>query len=270
MVELKTPREIETMQRAGRVVAGLLRQMETLVRPGMKTQALDDASRAYLKQAGAEPAFLGYRGFPASVCVSVNDEVVHGIPGERVIRDGDVVSVDAGAVVDGFYADAAVTIMVGRSSGQVRQLVDTTRAALEAGISQAVAGNRVSDISHAVQQRVEADGFGIVRDFVGHGIGRALHEDPPVPNFGPPHLGPRLQVGMVLAIEPMVTMGDPAVHVLADGWTAVTNDHSVAAHWEHTVAIGERGATVLTAVDDRVKLELSPYDLSRGRITFRL
>ena len=249
MIELKTEREIDLMRRAGRIVAGLLAHLTLLIRPGMKTKALDAEALAYLKREGAQPAFLGYRGFPVTVCVSVNEEVVHGIPGERKVADGDVVSIDAGAIVDGLYADAATTVIVGQVSPEVRRLVGAARQALDEGIAQAVAGNRLSDISHAVQQRVEQDGFGIVRDFVGHGIGKALHEDPPIPNFGPPHVGPRLTAGMVLAIEPMITMGQPEVEVLVDGWTAVTKDRSLAAHFEHTVAITPRGTEVLTALE---------------------
>lgn len=246
MIELKTPAEIERMRRAGQVLAGLLDHLTDLVRAGTKTKALDDAARTYLRQAGAAPAFLGYRGYPAAICVSVNEEVVHGIPGERRIDSGDLVSVDAGAVVSGFYADAAITVMVGAVSAEARRLVETTRRALAAGIAQARVGNRLSDISHAVQQVIRPEGFGIVKDFVGHGIGRAMHEDPPIPNFGEPHLGPRLQRGMVLAIEPMVTMGGEAVEILEDGWTAVTKDRSLAAHVEHTVAVTEEGGEILT------------------------
>ena len=234
------------MRRAGQVVAKLLEHVAGLVRPGVKTKELDRESLAFLRRAGAQPAFLGYRGFPATLCVSVNEQVVHGIPGERTIAEGDLVSLDAGAVVDGFYADAATTVMVGAVSPEARRLADTTRRALERGIAQAVAGHHLSDISHAVQEAVEREGFGVVRDFVGHGIGRALHEDPPIPNFGPPHMGPRLKAGMVLAIEPMVTMGRHDVQVLADGWTAVTKDGSLAAHFEHTVAVTERGPEILT------------------------
>ncbi len=248
MIELKSPREIEQMRQAGRVVAGLLKQLAAMVRPGLKTKALDDEARTYLERSAAEPAFLGYRGFPASVCVSVNEEVVHGIPGARTIGEGDVVSIDAGAVVDGWYADAAITMIVGRGSPHAKRLVETTREALDAGIAQAAAGRRLSDISHAVQELVEREGFGVVREFVGHGIGRALHEDPPIPNFGPPQMGPRLEEGMVLAIEPMVTMGGHDVEVLGDGWTAVTKDRSLAAHFEHTVAITDHGTEVLTSL----------------------
>ena len=247
MIELKAPGELERMRQAGRIVARLLEHLAAMVRPGLKTKALDEAAREQLKRAGAAPAFLGYRGYPATVCVSVNEEVVHGIPGERRIREGDLVSIDAGCVVDGWYADAATTVPVGTVPPEALRLTQTTRRALEEGIAQAIVGRRLSDISHAVQEVVEREGFGVVREFVGHGIGRALHEDPPIPNFGPPNVGPRLQAGMVLAIEPMVTLGGYEVQVLADGWTAVTKDRSVAAHFEHTVAITEQGPDVLTS-----------------------
>jgi methionyl aminopeptidase len=246
MIELKTSSELDVMRQAGRIVSGLLDHLAGLLRAGLKTNALDEAAMAYLTREGAKPAFLGYRGFPACICVSVNEEVVHGIPGERKLRDGDLVSLDAGAVLDGLYADAAMTAGIGAVAPRARRLAETTQRALEAGIAQAVTGNRLSDISHAVQRVAEGEGFGVVREFVGHGIGRALHEDPPVPNFGPPHTGPRLRAGMVLAIEPMVTLGGPEVRVLEDGWTAVTVDRSLAAHFEHTVAITERGPEVLT------------------------
>ncbi|MBI1991766.1 MAG: type I methionyl aminopeptidase [Candidatus Omnitrophica bacterium] len=247
MIELKTEREIELMAHAGHIVAGLLEHLAAVVRPGIKARELDAEARMYLRREGATPAFLGYRGYPASICVSVNEEVVHGIPGDRRIREGDLVSIDAGTVVEGWYADAATTLQAGAVSPLARRLTETTRRALEEGIARAIDGNRLSDISHAVQEVVEREGFGVVRDFVGHGIGHALHEEPPIPNFGTPHMGPRLRVGMVLAIEPMVTAGGWEVEVLPDGWTAVTKDRSLAAHFEHTVAITERGPLVLTA-----------------------
>lgn len=250
MIELKSANEIALMRKAGRVVAGLLDMLAGLVKPGITTKALDEAAMSYLSDQGAAPAFLGYRGFPASICVSVNEEVVHGIPGNRRIREGDVVSLDAGAVVSGYYADAAITVAVGAIDPAARRLVETTQQALAMGIEQATVGNRLSDISHAVQQVAERAGFGVVRDFVGHGIGRAMHEEPPIPNFGAPHMGPRLQAGMVLAIEPMITRGGPDVLVLEDGWTAVTKDGSLAAHFEHTVAITEQGTEILTTQDD--------------------
>lgn len=237
------------MRQAGKIVGRLLQHVAARVAPKVTTGELDEAAAAFIKAQGAQPAFLGYRGYPAVICVSVNDEVVHGIPGARRLREGDLVSIDAGAVVGGFFGDAALTLIVGDAPPKARKLVDTTRRALEAGIAQARAGQRLSDISHAVQQVVEREGFGVVRDFVGHGIGRALHEDPPVPNFGPPHMGPVLKAGMVLAIEPMVTMGGVDVQILADGWTAVTKDQSLAAHFEHTIAIREREPEILTAGD---------------------
>ena len=246
MIELKTAGEIELMRQAGQVVAELLEQLAAMARPGLKTKELDAAARELLRRRNAQPAFLGYRGFPAAVCVSINEEVVHGIPGERRIQDGDLVSLDAGAVVGGLYADAATTVAVGTVSPLGLRLMGTTQRALEEGIAQMVEGNRLSDVSHAIQQVIEREGFGVVRDFVGHGIGHALHEDPPIPNFGSPHTGPRLKAGMVLAIEPMVTAGGYEVTVLRDGWTAVTKDRSLAAHFEHTVAITEQGTTVLT------------------------
>lgn len=246
MIELKTAGEIELMRQAGQVVAEVLEHLAAMIRPGLKTKELDTAAHALLRQRGAQPAFLGYRGFPATVCVSINEEVVHGIPGERRIQDGDLVSLDAGAVVEGWYADAATTVAVGAVSALGLRLMGTTQRALEVGIEQMVAGNRLSDISYAIQQAVEREGFGIVREFVGHGIGHALHEDPAIPNFGPPHTGPRLKAGMVLAIEPMVTAGGHDVDILGDGWTAVTTDRSLAAHFEHTIALTEQGTMVLT------------------------
>lgn len=252
MIELKSAAEIDTMRAAGQIVAGVLLRLSERVAPGLTTKALDMAAREYIDARGAVCAFVGYRGFPAAVCISVNDEVVHGIPGERELSEGDLVSIDAGAIVDGFYADAAVTVSVGRVCPDARRLMDTTRRALAAGIAQATVGHRLSDISHAVQETVEREGFGVVRDFVGHGIGRMMHEDPPIPNFGLPNTGPRLERGMVLAIEPMVTMRGYAVRVLADGWTAVTCDGSLAAHFEHTIAITAAGPEILTQLHAQV------------------
>ena len=246
MIELKTPEEVARMRRAGAVVGRLLKFLEPRVVPGIATIALDDAARGFLKSEGAEPAFLGYRGFPATICVSINEEVVHGIPGPRIIKAGDVVSLDVGAKVDGYYGDAAITVAVGAIPSKAQRLIDVTRRALEQALAITDDAHRVSDLSHAVQELVEREGFGVVRDFVGHGIGRALHEDPPIPNFGAPNRGPRLQAGMVLAIEPMVTMGSWEVEVLSDGWTAVTKDRSLAAHFEHTVAVTEEGPDILT------------------------
>jgi methionyl aminopeptidase len=246
MIELKSPRELEIMYRAGQAVAGMLSYLESIIGPGMATRELDQAAASYLKKINAKSAFLGYHGYPAHVCVSVNEEVVHGIPGDRVIREGDVVSIDAGAIVEGFYGDSAITLIIGKASGEAQRLVKTAERSLYAGIDQVREGNRLSDVSHAIEQAIEKERFGIVRDFVGHGIGRQLHEDPAIPNFGPPGMGPRLRVGMVLAIEPMVTAGSHEVQVLADGWTAVTKDRSLAAHAEHTVAVTKDGPRILT------------------------
>lgn len=248
MIELKTPDEIAHMRQAGRIVAGLLDFLAGRLAPGVKTKELDDAARTFIRDHEAEPAFLGYRGFPATICVSVNEEVVHGIPGERVIRTGDVVSLDVGVKLNGFYSDAATTVAVGKISEPVRRMIEVTRVALERAIECVRPSNRLSQISQTVQQTVEREGLSVVRDFVGHGIGRALHEDPPIPNCGRPNPNPRLEVGMVLAIEPMVTMGTWEVDVLSDGWTAVTKDRSLAAHFEHTVAVTEHGPHVLTSL----------------------
>ena len=234
------------MRRAGAIVAKLLAFLAARVAPGVKTKELDAAAVDLIRREGVEPAFLGYRGFPATVCVSVNEEVVHGIPGERTIRPGDLVSIDAGVKHRGYYADAAITVAVAPVTSKAQRLMDTTRRSLDAAIEQVRPSKRLSDISHTVQAVVEGEGFSVVRDFVGHGIGRALHEDPPIPNFGAPDRGPRLKPGMVLAIEPMVTMGSWEVEVLKDGWTAVTKDGSLSAHFEHTVAITDDGPDVLT------------------------
>ena len=248
MIELKTPQELAHMRRAGIVVAKMLEAASQAVAPGVKTKTLDQVAADVMTREGAQPAFKGYRGYPATICISINDEVVHGIPGDRVIRAGDVISIDAGAKVSGYYADAAVTVAVGPVPRASQRLIEITKDALAQGITRATLDHRLGDISHTVQEVVEGAGLSIVRDFVGHGIGRALHEDPPIPNFGLPHQGPRLKPGMVLAIEPMVTMGGWEVEVLADGWTAVTKDHSLAAHFEHTVAVTDHGPEILTHV----------------------
>ena len=245
-VELKNAQEIGWMREAGRVVAESLAVLAQAAQPGMKTAELDRIARAELQKRKAKPAFLHYRGYPATLCVSVNEEVVHGIPGGRVLKDGDVLSLDFGAVHKGFFADSALTIGIGKISTLARRLIDVTRLSLEKGIEAAKPGRRLGDVSWAVQEAVEAENMAVVREFVGHGIGRALHEDPAVPNYGKAGTGMRLVPGMVLAIEPMVTLGGPEVRVLEDGWTAVTQDGSLAAHFEHTVAITEDGNEILT------------------------
>jgi len=247
VIVLKSPREIALMRDAARVVVAAQRLCRELSRPGVSTLEIDQEVEGLIRKAGARPAFKGYRGFPATICASINEEVVHGIPAaHRRLKEGDIVGLDLGAVVEGYYADAAFTLAIGEIPPEVQRLLDVTRESLELAIQQARPGNRLGDVSAAVQRRVEAAGFGVVRAFVGHGIGRELHEDPQVPNFGEPGKGPLLRAGMVLAIEPMVTMGHWEVRVLADRWTAVTEDNSLAAHFEHTVAITADGPDVLT------------------------
>ena len=247
MIVCKSASEIERMRVANMLVADVLHELETLVAPGVTTADLDAAAERLVRAAGAEPAFKGYRGYPATLCASINEEVVHGIPSKkRALGDGDIVSLDMGVKLNGFYGDSAVTVPVGRVSDNVLTLLRVTQEALELAIAQVRVGGRVSDIGHAVQRHVEANGFSVVREFVGHGIGSALHEDPQIANYGEPGRGPRLAEGMVLAIEPMVNMGRSAVKVLGDGWTAVTKDGSLSAHFEHTVAVTRDGPLVLT------------------------
>ena len=248
MIELKSAREIGLMRRAGHILADVVARLRGSVKAGMSTLQIDEDVEDFIRSQGARPAFKGYRGFPATVCISINEEVVHGIPSaHRRIEEGDIVGLDLGCIVDGYYADCAVTLAVGEVPSRVRELLDATRESLEAGIVECRPGRRLSDVSHAIQSHVERHGFSVVRAFVGHGIGRALHEEPQVPNFGDPGRGPQLKPGMVLAIEPMVTMGSWEVRILDDGWTAVTRDGSLAAHFEHTIAVTESGPEVLTS-----------------------
>lgn len=253
MIFLKTKAEIETMRTANRIVAEILAELRQRVRPGVTTAELDRLAGEMIVHHEAETAFKGYTirngsvPFPAHVCISLNHEIVHGIPSpQRVIKDGDVVSLDFGVVYGGFYGDAAVSFGVGEIDDSVRRLLDTTAASLQAGIDQACVGNRLGDVSAAVQSHVERAGYSVVREFVGHGVGRKLHEDPPVPNYGVPNRGVRLRDGMVLAIEPMVNMGGAGVEILDDGWTAVTKDGSLSAHFEHSVAVTTDGPVVLS------------------------
>lgn len=248
MIILKSPEEIEKMRRAGRIVASTRQRVLAAVRPGVTTGELDAIAEEHIRSNDAVPSFKGYRGFPRSICASVNEELVHGIPGERVLREGDLLSLDFGAIWEGYHGDSAVSLFVGEStSDEAEKLVRVTGEALEAGISQVREGARLSDIGNAVQQVVEGAGFGVVREYVGHGIGQSLHEDPPIPNYGPPGRGPELRSGMALAIEPMVALGGWETRVLDDDWTVVTEDGSLCAHFEHTVAITDRGVEVLTA-----------------------
>jgi len=234
------------MRAANALVAEVLAELATMVAPGVTTQDLDQAAEKLVREGGAEPAFKGYRGYPSTLCASVNDQVVHGIPSTRALNEGDIISLDMGVKLNGFYGDSAVTVPVGKVSEEASALLRVTREALEKGIAQVRLGGRVSDIGHAIQLHVEAHGFSVVREFVGHGIGSALHEEPQIANYGEPGRGPRLAEGMTLAIEPMVNIGRPAVKVLADGWTAVTKDGSLSAHFEHTVAVTKTGPLVLT------------------------
>ena len=242
MIILKTPAEIAVMAEASRVVAEALAIVKKAVCPGISTEELDRIAEDAIRARGAVPAFKGYRNYPKTLCASVNEQVVHGIPSKRKLKEGDIIGLDLGAIVGGFYGDSAVTVAVGRIPEETAKLVQVTEEALYLGIEQAVVGNRLTDISNAVQQHVESAGFSVVTEFVGHGIGRQLHEEPQVPNYGKPGQGPRLQPGMVLAIEPMVNMGRSAVRVLEDRWTAVTVDGSLSAHFEHTIAVQPSGA----------------------------
>jgi methionyl aminopeptidase len=241
MIILKTPDEIEVMAKASRVVAETLEVLKKAVRAGVTTDELDALAEAEILAREAKPAFKGYRNYPKTLCASVNEQVVHGIPSKRKLKEGDIIGLDLGAIVDGFYGDSAVTVMIGEVSDKTVKLVQVTEEALMLGIEQAMVGRRLSDISHAIQRHVEASGYSVVTEFVGHGIGRQLHEEPQVPNYGRPGQGPRLQAGMVLAIEPMVNMGGSAVRVLDDRWTAVTADGSLSAHFEHTIAVQASG-----------------------------
>jgi methionyl aminopeptidase len=248
MITCRSDAEIERMRIANQLVAGVLAALEQAVEPGVTTFDLDQMAERLLRDAGAVPAFKGYRGYPATLCASINDEVVHGIPSKtRVLKRGDIISLDMGARIEGFYGDSAVTVPVGEIPEGTANLLRVTRESLENAIAQVQVGGRLSDVGHAVQQWVERHGFSVVREFVGHGIGEKLHEDPQIPNYGTPGRGPKLAAGMVLAIEPMVAMGKPETRVLGDGWTAVTRDGSLAAHFEHTVAVTPAGPLVLTA-----------------------
>jgi methionyl aminopeptidase len=247
VIVCKSPAEIEKMRAASQLVARVLDELAAMVAPGISTADLDRAAEQKVRAAGAEPAFKGYRGYPATLCASANNEVIHGIPNSTPLKAGDIISLDMGVKLAGYYGDSAITVPVGAVSDEAKTLLRVTREALDNGIAQVRVGARISDIGHAIQKHVEAHGFSVVREFVGHGIGASLHEEPQIANYGEPGRGPRLAEGMTLAIEPMVNMGKPAVKVLADGWTAVTRDGSLSAHFEHTVAVGKNGPDILTA-----------------------
>ena len=246
MIVCKSASELVRMRTANALVADVLGALEVMVLPGVTTLDLDAVAESLVREGGAEPAFKGYRGFPATVCASVNEEVVHGIPSKRPLKAGDIVSLDVGVLLDGFYGDSALTVPVGEISVAAAKLLSVTEQSLERAISAVRVGARVSDLGHAVQHYVEANGYSVVREFVGHGIGTKLHEEPQIPNYGQPGQGPRLAEGMVLAIEPMVNIGSATVKILKDGWTAVTSDGNLSAHFEHTVAVTAEGAEVLT------------------------
>lgn len=247
MISLKSAKEIELMRKAGKAVAQVLDEVGALVKPGVTTQELDAFAEQRCREIGVQPAFKGYRGFPASFCTSINDEVVHGIPSKsRVLKEGDIIGIDFGVIYEGWYGDSARTFGVGKITEKAQQLIEVTQKSLLLGIEQCREGNHLFDIGYAIEKYVEGFGYSVVREFVGHGIGRALHEDPQVPNYGPKGKGIPLKTGMVLAIEPMINAGGPEVRVKNDGWTAITVDHSLSAHFEHTVAITERGPEILT------------------------
>jgi methionyl aminopeptidase len=249
VIVYKTAAEIEAMRESSRIVAHVLNGLRPMIRPGVRTIELDAYAESRTRELGAKPAFKGYRGYPASLCVSINEEIIHGIPSSRTLREGDLVSVDFGALYEGFYGDAARTYSVGAVPEPARRLIEAAERSLDRGLEQLVEGNRISDISAAIQRHVEAHGFSVIRSFVGHGIGRELHEEPQVPNFGVPGRGPKIRRGLVLAIEPMIAAGGWDADIQADGWTAVTKDGSLAAHFEQTVALTDRGVEILSADD---------------------
>ncbi|MFH1479207.1 MAG: type I methionyl aminopeptidase [Candidatus Omnitrophota bacterium] len=248
MIDIKSDREIALIEGAGKVVKEVLESLKKMSLPGVTTAELDKKAGELIAYYGARPAFKGYRGFPANICTSINEEIVHGIPDEkRILRSGDILSIDVGVEKDGYYADSAITIGIGKALSQKAiDLIEVARVALEAGIKEAVEGNRLFDISYAVQRYTEGHGYSVVRDFVGHGIGKKMHEEPEIPNFGKPGVGPRLKKGMVLAIEPMINEGGFEIEILDDNWTAVTRDRTLSAHFEHTICITDSKAKVLT------------------------
>ena len=268
MIVCRSQSEIDKLRRVNQLVARILDELRQVVVPGISTADIDELAERRVREAGAEPAFKGYHGYPATVCASVNEQVVHGIPSSRPLENGDIVSIDMGAKLEGFFGDCAVTVPVGAVSPQASELLRVTEEALFRGIDCVRPGARVSDIGAAVQQHVEAQGFSVVREFVGHGIGTSLHEEPQVANYGPAGHGPRLSEWMVLAIEPMVNAGKPAVKVLSDGWTAVTKDKSLSAHFEHTVVVTREGCEILTLLaseDARAKQLLASGRIASGK-----
>lgn len=246
MIYIKSDAEIKAMGRSGKIVAETLAKLEEVVKPGITTKELDKIAEEYILSCGARPSFKGHYGFPATICTSINEEVVHGIPGGRVLQEGDIISIDCGAFFGGYHGDAARTFPVGRINEEAKRLIEVTRDSFFEGIKYAVIGNRIGDISHAVQTYAESNGFSVVRDYVGHGIGKKMWEEPPVPNFGKPGKGPKLVKGLVIAVEPMINAGTYEVNELSDGWTVLTRDNKISAHYENTIAILDNGPKILT------------------------
>ncbi len=256
MIVYKSSDEIQAIKLSNQIVAKILAELKTMIKPGVQTKELDHYAEARCKEMGATPAFKEYRGYPASLCTSINEEIVHGIPSSRTLRQGDIISLDFGAIHDGYYGDAAVTYPVGDVSPKAKKLIATAEQAFYKGIKQMKEGKRISDISFAIQSFVESQGFSVIRTFVGHGIGLSLHEEPQVPNFGQPGRGPKIKKGLVLALEPMIANGDWQVEILKDDWTAVTKDRSLSAHYEHSVALTQDGIEILSALDEDETLSL--------------
>lgn len=254
--------EIRAIKRSNAVVAKILSELENMIKPGIQTKKLDEYAEMRAREMGASPAFKGYRGYPASLCTSVNEEIVHGIPSSRTLRQGDIISLDFGVLYEGYYGDAAATYPVGEVSPAAQKLIQTAKEAFYKGLDQMKTGMRISDISYAIQNHVESQGFSVIRAFVGHGIGLSLHEEPQIPNFGLPSRGPKIKPGMVLALEPMIAVGDWNVEILNDNWTAITKDRSLSAHYEHTVAIREEGPEILSVLDEERN---SSYPLKENR-----
>jgi methionyl aminopeptidase len=249
MIRLRTKAEIEKIRRSGRIVAEVLRDLREMIVPGITTRELDLYAEAQIRSRGAVPTFKGYRGFPASLCTSINEEIVHGIPSDRKLREGDIIGIDCGATLEGYVGDAAMTVIVGDAPEQIRRLVADAEASLYRAINRARVGNRLYDISYAVQEYAEARGYGVVREYCGHGVGTRMHEDPQVPNYGKPGTGPKLRPGLVVAIEPMLNLGTYEVEVAGDGWTVLTADGQPSAHFEHTIAVTEQGPAILTTLN---------------------
>jgi methionyl aminopeptidase len=265
MIIYRTPEEIALIRQSSQMVALILAELKALIKPGTMTKELDEYAEERVRALGGRPAFKGYRGFPASLCTSVNEEIVHGLPSSRRLEEGDIISLDFGVIYRGYYGDGAVTYPVGNISSLAQRLIDTAEKALYQGLEKVKSGNRISDISHAIQTYVEARGFSVIRAFVGHGIGQALHEEPQVPNFGPSGRGALIRPGLTLAIEPMISAGDWREEILDDGWTAVTRDRSLAAHFEHTVVATPEGVEVLTLIQEKKDLSLWTTEARRAQ-----